>query len=323
MVYQCRDVFRAFTQCRDVKRDDVEPVEEVRSEAPPRHLLPEVLVCRRDDAHIRALVARRADAAEATLLEEPQELDLGDGRHVADLVEKEGRAVSRLYQPALESIGPRESALLVAEELRLEEGFGQRPAVDGDEGRVAPRALPVYEPRENVLAGAALARDDDGAVVTRGRFGLGDERLYLTAAVDEVGRALFRAPFDGGAQAGVPAHEPPLLVRLADEGLHLAELRGLGQVVVGAAPHRLDAGRERVVPREHDDFRGVLELSDLPQYVEPRNAWQVHVQQDYVEIRQSQGFERFPTRPCDRRLYTQHRELLRHEFLEHGVVVYD
>ena len=103
----------------------------------------------------------------------------------------------------------------------------------------------------------------------RGCFGLRDKRLNRAAAVNEFGGALFRTPLHGGAQARVPAHEPPLLVRLANDGLHLVERRGLGQVVVGPTAHRFDAGRERIIPREHDDFRGVLKLLYLPQRVEP------------------------------------------------------
>jgi hypothetical protein len=82
------DVVAAVAERRDVERDDVETVEEVCAEAAGGDVLGEVAVGGGDDADVGLAVACGADAAEATLFEEAQELDLRLRGHLADLVEE-------------------------------------------------------------------------------------------------------------------------------------------------------------------------------------------------------------------------------------------
>src|SRR5205807_1374593 len=58
----------------------------------------------------------------------------------------------------------RERAALVAEHLGLEQLGGDRAAVDRDEGAIGARARGVDGARDQLLAGAALAHDEDGGV---------------------------------------------------------------------------------------------------------------------------------------------------------------
>src|SRR5204862_103390 len=76
-------------------------------------------------------------------LEDPQELHLHGRRDRAELVEEEGPAARELEVALLAAVGAGEGALLVAEELTLEEGVGQGPAVDGEEGPLPPQRLTV------------------------------------------------------------------------------------------------------------------------------------------------------------------------------------
>ena len=75
-----------------------------------------------------------ADALEALLFEEAQQLGLQRRHHLADLVEEHRAAVGALEQPAL--LHPRigERAALVAEQLALEQLLRQRRAGDVHEG---------------------------------------------------------------------------------------------------------------------------------------------------------------------------------------------
>src|ERR1043166_1921612 len=179
------DVFAPPAQGGDVERDDVEAVEEVCAEAPLPHVFGEVAVGGGDDAHVRLAVARRTDAAEAPLFEEAQELDLNLRRHLADLVQEKRRAVGGFDQSALGGGRAGEGPALVAEELRLEERFGERRAVDGDDGRVGARRARVDEAREHVLASPRLARDDDRGVGARRRLGQRREVFHRLTAEDE------------------------------------------------------------------------------------------------------------------------------------------
>ena len=127
-------------------------------------------------------------------IEEPQQLGLEPDGHLADLVQKERSLVRHLDQAVLHLVGAGEGALLVAEDLRLDEVLRQGGAVQGDERRVLPRAVVPDRVRHELLAGAALALDEHRRV--RGRH-LPDERqdvLELPAFADELEGRLLPAP---------------------------------------------------------------------------------------------------------------------------------
>src|SRR5690606_34194103 len=119
----------------------------------------EVAVRRRDEAHVRLLGARAAQALELLLLQEAQQLYLHRGADVADLAEEERAAVRELDPPRLALGRAGERALLVAEELALEEVVGERGTVHRDEGTVASRRPRVERARCDLLAGPALAAE--------------------------------------------------------------------------------------------------------------------------------------------------------------------
>ena len=109
-----------------------------------------------------------ADALELALLQHAQELRLQVERHVADLVEEERAAVGQLEAAARSRDRAGEGALLVAEELALEQLARDRGAVDRDErARRARRARLVDGARDQLLAGAGLAGDEHGRVGRR------------------------------------------------------------------------------------------------------------------------------------------------------------
>ena len=87
---------------------------------------------------------------------------------VAELVEEQGAAVGFL-EPAVARLGRAgEAARLVAEQLGLDQIFGQRRAVHDDQ-RARPARRQVVEPLgDQLLAGAALADDQHRAVERRG-----------------------------------------------------------------------------------------------------------------------------------------------------------
>ena len=88
----------------------------------------------RDDAHVDADGLLGAERLHLALLDGAQDLGLGGGAQVADLVEKQGAQVGEgeLAPPGLGGAG--EGALFVAEELALDERLGDGGAVHGDEG---------------------------------------------------------------------------------------------------------------------------------------------------------------------------------------------
>ncbi len=130
-------------------------------------------VRRGQDAHVHGDRAPAPDALDLALLEDAQELRLDRERRVADLVQ-EHRPAARELELARPRVDARRDALLDAEELALEEALGHRGAVQREERPVAPRGARVQEARGELLARAALPRDED--VDARGR-GARDELL--------------------------------------------------------------------------------------------------------------------------------------------------
>ena len=157
-------VVEALAERGDADLDDVEAVVEILAEEAGLDHGREIAVGGGDDPGVDRLLARAADGAHHLLLEHAEQAGLHLLRHLADLVEEDG-ALGRLPEQALPvAVGPRERAPHVAEELALQEVLGDGAAVDAEEGLLPPRAGVVDGAGHHLLAGAALAGDEDGHV---------------------------------------------------------------------------------------------------------------------------------------------------------------
>ena len=126
-------------------------------------------------------------------------------RHVADLVEEERAAVAPASNRPLLRLGRAgERALLVAEQLALEQVLGDGGAVDRDERAGRARGLGVMDgARHQLLARAALAGDEHAALARR------DARDEPAHALDGgAGADDLSIGFERGAQAGRLPLEP-------------------------------------------------------------------------------------------------------------------
>src|SRR5207247_8469108 len=123
--------------------------------------------------------------------------------HVADFVQEERAAVGELELPAAARERAREGALLVAEQLGLDQLVRDRGAVDLDERLLAPRRPGVDGAGHQLLAAAVLAPDQHAA----GRRGGGDDLLAepadRLALADDPG-----APGAAPAARGGPGGQP-------------------------------------------------------------------------------------------------------------------
>src|SRR5690606_18095846 len=115
------DVAAPLAERRQEEGDDGEPVVEVLPELSFLDGLLHVLVRRRDEADVDVDLLLATQPPEGALLERAQELDLDVGLHLRDLVEEEGAPVGQLEAAGLLVQGAREGALLVAEELVLQD----------------------------------------------------------------------------------------------------------------------------------------------------------------------------------------------------------
>ena len=164
------------------------------------------------------------------LLERGEELGLKGRGEQADLVEKEQAAMGELKEAGLGLARVGEGPLLVAEQLGLEQALRDGGAVDVDErlGRARPRS--VQRPREQALAGAGLAEDEQRRRAHRHRGGA-NELLNLPPQGDH-----------GGAvpdQVRESVHDPPILPHRADrrrDGVEALRDRRQAAPVLPASP---------------------------------------------------------------------------------------
>ena len=128
-----------------------------------------------DDAHVDRDLTLAADAPDLTGLEDPQQTRLHVERQLADLVEEERALVRLLEEAAPRARRTGEGALLVPEELTLDEGRRHAASVDRDEGLAASGPALVERPGDELLADARLAGDEHAERRGRVAFDLGDE----------------------------------------------------------------------------------------------------------------------------------------------------
>lgn len=154
-------------QRREVDLEDREAVEEVLPEVAARDGGLEVAVRGGDEPHVGLQHLRSAETLELPRLEDPEELGLDERARLAHLVEKESASRS-LFEPArARSVGTREGALLVAEQLRLQKLFREGRAVEGDERARAPCRRPVDGARDDLLPGPRVPREENGRLGRR------------------------------------------------------------------------------------------------------------------------------------------------------------
>src|SRR6266568_6895626 len=114
-------VARPVSERRKLDGDHVDPVVELLAKLPLDGRLAKIAIRRRHESHVHIDETGAAHAPDLSLLQRAQELDLKAQGQLADLVEKEGAPVRRLHQTLLGAYGAGEGALLVPEELGLEE----------------------------------------------------------------------------------------------------------------------------------------------------------------------------------------------------------
>ncbi len=140
MLAQRGDIGEALAQWRNVDRKDSQAVIEIQAKVARSGSCFEILVRGSDYPHVHSHGVVVPDALDLAILQKAQHLGLETDGHLANLVEKK-RAAMRCFDAAgarLDSAG--EGSASVAEELGLEQGFGDGRAVEHHEGLGRTRA---------------------------------------------------------------------------------------------------------------------------------------------------------------------------------------
>src|SRR4030095_14421031 len=114
-----------------------------------------------NDPDIDDLGRSGAKTTNGAIVQERQNLRLECRWKQRDLVEEQGAAVGELEEAGVRATSVGESPALIAEQLRFEQVFGNRGAVDIDEGTARAGAGPMNRAGDETLAGPRLAADQE------------------------------------------------------------------------------------------------------------------------------------------------------------------
>src|SRR5262249_39027111 len=162
-------------QRRHFQWKHVESVEQVLAEGTVDDGGLQIPIRRGNDPDVDADRPAPSDTLEFTLLQDPQEHDLGFGGGLTNLIEEDSPAVGHLEAAPAWLGSPGKRSLLMAEQLRGDERGWNRGAVDTDEGvRRSLRSL-VDRAGDELLPGTGLPGDQHGRIR---RSDLRDVRQY-------------------------------------------------------------------------------------------------------------------------------------------------
>ncbi len=140
---------------------------------------------RGNDAYVHGDRRGAANALDLSLLQDAQQLCLGHGVHLADLVKKHRAALGLLELTHAPGRGAGEGASLMPEQLALYERLGDRRTIHRDERAFASGAVDVDGPSDELLAGAAFALDQHRDVVAQGRVHEREHLAHRPAVADQ------------------------------------------------------------------------------------------------------------------------------------------
>ena len=137
----------------------VYPVVQVlaKSALPRRH--GQVLIRSGYHAHVHRHFPGASQGGDSPFLQHPQEAGLGRLRHVADLVQEQGPAISLLKPPLCRLPRVGEGPARMPIQLGLRQGLGQGRAVHRHQRARGPQALEVYGPGHQLLARSRFSGD--------------------------------------------------------------------------------------------------------------------------------------------------------------------
>ena len=194
---------------------------------------------RRDHADVDLADAAAADRADLALLQHAQQARL----HARAACRRSRRGTAcrrrpRRTRPARSVVAPVNAPRDVTEQLAVDQRLGDRAAVERDEPLPCGAAALVERARDQLLAGAALALDQDRDVL----LGEPIERVAQPAHRRATAPISIESLGDVCASAAELAAQPRIARRRLHHRRQLERLERLGQVVERAGAHARGGG---------------------------------------------------------------------------------
>src|SRR5258708_28977511 len=123
-----RNISFPFTERRQRKRENIQPVVQILSEFAVADHLPQVSIARRDDTNIDPRGTDAAYSLELAFLEHSKKLGLKLQRHVSNFVEEQRSTIGQRKTAHVRTNSAGESSALVSEEFAFQKTGGRPPA---------------------------------------------------------------------------------------------------------------------------------------------------------------------------------------------------
>ncbi len=176
---------------------------------------------------------RTAHPLDLALLQRPQQLGLQGQRQLRHLIEQQGATVGLFELSGVRGSCPGKRTFFVTEQGALQQVIWDCRAIDGDKWAARPLRCGVDEPRQHLLADAALAVDQHRGVRCRHPL---RERIEVTQA--------------GALQTGIGI--ACIALEAGDLAQQDVEVERFGQVMAGAFTHGLHGPADVAVSGHHD-----------------------------------------------------------------------
>src|SRR5262249_38310916 len=161
MMYQERNVLSPVFKIRNEDGNDVEPVVQILAELAIPHGLFQILVARRNQADVDRDILAAPPLPDHPLLQDPEEFHLEVLGKSVYLVQKQGAPLSLFDQPPPGLVSSGEGALLVAEQLGLQQSLRDCGAIDRDK-RCVPSVRVIVDGAGYELLSVAGRSDNEG-----------------------------------------------------------------------------------------------------------------------------------------------------------------
>src|SRR5215831_18376460 len=161
------EIIPALPQWKQNNGKDAETVVQIAAELTSGDAVLQITVGGGNDAYVGLNGLVTPYTFKLLCLQDPQDLRLGQRRHIADLIEKERAARTLLKLADAFTLCTRKRSSLMAKQLAFQQRFGDGGTVDGQERGGGPLAVMVNRPRHQLFARASLAAYEHSDVLWR------------------------------------------------------------------------------------------------------------------------------------------------------------
>src|ERR1700722_5613537 len=185
MRYEIRNIFAALAQCRQQKREDVQPIIEIAAELTTRYHLSQIAIGCSNEPNIDFVSSTASEPLELLLLQHTQQLRLQSMRNVADFVQEKRALVRHLEAPDFLSNRSGESSLLVSEQLAFQKIERNSGAIQLNKSAPIALTRSMNSMGDELFSCAGFSFNEDSGISGSNLLHLSENRFQSSAIPDD------------------------------------------------------------------------------------------------------------------------------------------